>query len=136
MSEDERKKLEEQELERREQVEKARQGTPKTAEGRRTPEQIQQAIKEMKQAKMEGRWVAGAKTNRVTSQDAQLVCPHCQVRGFVETYEIVVQDGGPSWWSVLLAPLTYGLSLLYGWKFKEYGSTAYCSNCGRRWRIE
>jgi hypothetical protein len=70
------------------------------------------------------------------ARQGRIICPHCQTRGSVITYEKKVEVGGPSTWSVLLAPFSYGLSLLYGWKVSIYGTFASCSNCGTSWRIK
>jgi hypothetical protein len=72
----------------------------------------------------------------VEDRDAQIICPHCQMSGSVSTYEQKVEEEGLSTWSVLAAPLTYGLSLLWGWKSSKYGTFASCSSCGVSWRIK
>lgn len=70
------------------------------------------------------------------SREAKIVCPFCQTRGSVQISWSKVKSGGPALWSVFLVPFTYGLSLLFGWQFAEYGRFALCSNCGQGWRME
>ena len=70
------------------------------------------------------------------SREAKIICPFCQTKGSVHIYWSKVKDGGPALWSVFLAPLTFGLSLLFGWQFPEHGKFGSCNNCGQSWRIE
>jgi hypothetical protein len=72
----------------------------------------------------------------VGDRQSRIICPYCQTRGSVHTYEHKIEEGGPSMWSVLLAPFSYGLSLLFGWKSSKYGTSASCSNCGVSWRTK
>ena len=70
------------------------------------------------------------------SREAKIVCPFCHTRGYVDISWSKVKDGGPALWSVFLVPFTYGLSLLFGWQFAEYGRFGSCGNCGQGWRME
>lgn len=68
-------------------------------------------------------------------RQTRIICPHCQERGSVHTYEHRIEEGGPSTWSVFASPFTYGLSLLWGWKSTKYGTFASCDKCGVSWQI-
>jgi len=69
------------------------------------------------------------------ADDAQLVCPHCQVRGKVETEGKTVKVG-ISGGKATAALLTGGVSLLgTGLAQKEEKTQAHCNNCNSRWII-
>lgn len=71
--------------------------------------------------------------------DSQLVCPHCQTKGYVSTQRVQVYDKKPlSSGDLGLARITRGLSQVLdaiGDLIPTYGTVARCSNCGQSWRI-
>ena len=65
--------------------------------------------------------------------DAQLVCPHCQQRGYVRTGPITLKKG-ISGGKATGAVLTGGLSLFAtGLSHKEQHTQAHCSSCKSTW---
>jgi hypothetical protein len=67
--------------------------------------------------------------------DAQMICPHCQIRGHVTTSR-GIKKVGISGGKATAAVLTAGFSLLaMGLSRKEQMTTAHCSNCGSTWRF-
>ncbi len=69
-----------------------------------------------------------------SSGAAQMVCPHCQTKGFVITSQQKVKKG-ISGGKATGAVLTAGISLLAtGLSRKEWVTVAYCSNCQARWQ--
>jgi len=65
--------------------------------------------------------------------DAQLVCPHCQQKGYVRTGPITLKKG-ISGGKATGAVLTGGVSLLAtGLSRKEQHTQAHCSNCNSTW---
>lgn len=78
-----------------------------------------------------------AKAQRATaaSQQAKLVCPHCQTAGGVTKRE-VTQKKGISGGKATGAVLTGGASVLAtGLSRKEGASLLSCSNCGMEWAV-
>lgn len=69
----------------------------------------------------------------IEDQRNQIICPHCQFRGFVKTTP-VLRKKGVSGGKATAALLTGGISLLaVGLSRKEAETEAHCSNCGSRW---
>jgi hypothetical protein len=67
------------------------------------------------------------------SGDAEIVCPHCQVRGQVVTKRVKVKRG-VSGGKATGAVLTGGLSILAtGLSRKEAVTRATCGNCNTTW---
>lgn len=67
--------------------------------------------------------------------DAQIVCPHCQVKGQVTTRR-VKRKKGVSGGKATGAVLTGGLSLpATGLSRKEGATECRCGNCGVRWDV-
>jgi hypothetical protein len=65
--------------------------------------------------------------------DAQMICPHCQMRGKVTTRP-TFRKAGISGGKATAAVLTAGFSLLAtGLSRKEQFTEARCSNCGSVW---
>jgi hypothetical protein len=68
-------------------------------------------------------------------KSAQIVCPHCQVRGQVTTRH-VRQKKGVSGGKATGAIFTLGISLLAtGRSRKEKGTEMRCGNCGTVWHV-
>lgn len=68
-------------------------------------------------------------------QTAQMLCPHCQVRGKVTKTQVKVKKG-ISGGKATAAILTAGTSLLAtGLSRKGYVTQARCGNCGTTWTI-
>ena len=66
---------------------------------------------------------------------AQMVCPHCQVRGHVQTKQVTVKQG-ISGGKATAAVLTGGYSLVAtGLSRKGAATQATCSNCRVTWMI-
>lgn len=66
---------------------------------------------------------------------AQIVCPHCQVRGQVQTKPVTIKHG-ISGGKATAAVLTGGYSLLAtGLSRKGTATQATCSNCRVTWTI-
>jgi hypothetical protein len=66
---------------------------------------------------------------------AQMMCPHCQVRGSVRT-EQTKQKAGISGGKATGAILTGGVSLFAtGLSRKQRVTVAHCSNCGATWTL-
>lgn len=64
-----------------------------------------------------------------------LICPHCQMRGFVRTKQ-VKRKSGIHGGKATAALLTGGLTLLgTGLSRKEKMTEAHCSNCGATWHF-
>lgn len=77
-----------------------------------------------------------AAADRKASLDAQIKCPHCEVRGSVTTSQ-VKKKRGISGGKVTGALMTGGVSLLATGlaskhKYNQYG----CRNCGQVWASE
>jgi hypothetical protein len=67
--------------------------------------------------------------------DAQIICPQCQIRGFVSTHNITTKNGIHGG-KATAALLTGGTSmLLTGLSQEEEMTQAHCSNCGTTWRF-
>lgn len=76
-----------------------------------------------------------ASIERAKGPSAQLVCPHCQTKGFVRT-SAVKRKKGISGGKAVGAVLTAGLSMLVtGLARKESETEAHCSNCSSTWHF-
>jgi transcription elongation factor Elf1 len=71
-----------------------------------------------------------------SSLNPNLVCPHCQTKGFVHTMQ-VKKKKGISGAKATAAILTGGWSLLAtGLSKKDMITEAHCDNCGTTWHFE
>jgi len=78
---------------------------------------------------------AQAKRAENARLDAQLVCPHCQTRGYVKSFA-VTRKKGISGGKATGAVLTGGVSMLAtGLSRKEPARMLRCSNCGTQWDV-
>lgn len=69
------------------------------------------------------------------SQQAKLVCPHCQTAGGV-TRHVVTKKKGISGGKATGAVLTGGVSMLAtGLSRKEGANVLSCANCGMEWTV-
>lgn len=66
---------------------------------------------------------------------SQMICPHCGVKGKVQT-RAVKRKAGISGGKAVAGLLTGGISLItpgVGLSRREKGTEARCSNCGAQW---
>ena len=76
-----------------------------------------------------------AEIEKERRQDAQIICPQCQVKGHVTTFKVTLKKG-VSGGKVTGAILTGGLSLLAtGLSRNEAATEAKCTNCGSVWHF-
>ena len=69
------------------------------------------------------------------AQDAQIVCPQCQVRGHVTTKKVKLKKG-ISGAKATAGLITLGASVfLTGLSRKQEATEATCSNCGSVWHF-
>jgi hypothetical protein len=72
----------------------------------------------------------------ISEINPNLVCPHCQTKGFVSTKQIKKKKG-ISGAKATAAVLTLGWSLLAtGLSKKDTITEAHCDNCGTTWHYE
>lgn len=65
--------------------------------------------------------------------NAQMVCPHCQTKGYVKTTSVSLKKG-ISGGKATAALLTGGLTMLAtGLSRKEEATQAHCENCNNTW---
>jgi hypothetical protein len=80
-----------------------------------------------------------------SSMNAQLVCPYCQIRGYVlvksEKYELSRPEFSAFDW--FLALVTGGVWFLIraftdwtGGPYSEWRNIAHCDNCGQSWNMK
>lgn len=80
-------------------------------------------------------WVARKRAEKA-ARDAQLVCPHCQVRGRVVSRPLRVKRG-VSGGKAAGAVFTMGASMLAtGLSRKQWVTRMRCGNCGAGWIVE
>ena len=96
------------------------------------------AVGPCKEARMDGSSYCskhGPKADRARPGAAQILCPHCQVRGRVVTKRVKVKHG-ISGGKATGALLTGGKSLwMTGLSRKETATQATCGNCHVTWMI-